>query len=141
MEQVFINTVIAFKIMQYSYSLKCFFKEEFKRDGYYEVPFSHILYVKRNIFPLIRDACGYVCPYENKCDGHKFLDFIEKLWEFEHYAVLDKKCFFQNFHFYNFRYKIDNIHGMQKVAGWDFDAVVTKDLSHLSYSQRLQYLN
>ena len=30
MEQAFINTVIAFKIMQYAYSLKCFFKEEFK---------------------------------------------------------------------------------------------------------------
>ena len=31
MEQAFINTVIAFKIMQYAYSLQCFFKEEFKK--------------------------------------------------------------------------------------------------------------
>ena len=29
MEQAFINTVIAFKLTQYSYSLASFFKEEF----------------------------------------------------------------------------------------------------------------
>ena len=34
-------------------------------------PFSHILYVKRHNFPLIRDSCDYVCPYDEKCDGHK----------------------------------------------------------------------
>ena len=62
MEQAFINTVIAFKIMQYSQSLICFFKEEFIKDNGYIIPYSHILYVKRHIFPLIRDACDYVCP-------------------------------------------------------------------------------
>ena len=63
MEQAFINTVIAFKLMQYSYSLRCFFKEEFKKnENEYVIPFSHILYVKRRIFPLIRDSCDYVCP-------------------------------------------------------------------------------
>ena len=141
MEQAFINTVIAFKLMCYSYSLKCFFKEEFKRKNGYVIPFSHILYIKRNIFPLIRDACDYVCPYNEQCDGHKFLDFVEKLWEFQHYAVLEKKCFFREFHFYNFRYKRDKVHEMEKVAGWDFNAITTKNLSHLSYSQRLHYLN
>ena len=99
MEQAFINTVIAFKIMQYSYSLKCFFKEEFKKNNGYMVPFSHILYFKKNIFPFIRDACGHVCPYNEQCDGHKFLDFVEKLWEFEHHAVLEKKMFFWRFLF------------------------------------------
>ena len=141
MEQALINTVIAFKIMQYSYSLKCFFKEEFKQNNGYVIPFSHILYIKRNIFPLIRDACDYVCPYKDQCDGHKFLDFVNKLWEFQHYAVLEKKCYFRDFYFYDFRYKTDKVHGMEKVAGWDFNAMATKDLSHLSYSQRLHYLN
>ena len=109
MEQAF--TVIAFKIMQYSYSLKCFFKQEFKRnDGVYVIPFSHILYFKRNIFPLIRDAC-------------------------------EKKCYFRDFCFYNFRYKKDEVHQMEKIAGWDFNVLCAKDLSHLSYSQRLHYLN
>ena len=141
MEQAFINTVIAFKIMQYAYSLKCFFKEEFKDKDEYVIPFSHILYVKRHIFPLIRDACDYVCPYTESCDGHKFLDFVEKLYDFQHYAVLERKCFFRDFRFYNFRLKRDEVHQMEKVCGWDFIASTAKDLSHLSYSQRCHYLN
>ena len=141
-EQAFINTVIAFKLISYSYSLACFFKDEFKVNGNeYLIPFSHVLYVKRHIFHLIRDSCDYVCPYAEACDGHKFLDFIEKLYEFENYAVLEKKCFFQNFRFYNFRLKRDKVHEMEKIAGWDFCAFATKDLSHLTYSQRAQYLN
>ena len=141
MEQALINTVIAFKMMEYSYSLKCFFKDEFKKDGGYMVPFSHVLYIKRTIFPLIRNACDYVCPYKEQCDGHKFLNFIEKLWEFEYYAVTEKKCFFREFYFYDFRFKTDKVHEMEKVAGWDFNSITAKNLSHLSYSQRLHYLN
>ena len=141
MEQALINTVIAFKMMEYSYSLKCFFKDEFKKNGGYMVPFSHVLYVKRTIFPLIRNACDYVCPYKEQCDGHKFLNFIEKLWEFEYYAVTEKKCFFREFYFYDFHFKTDKVHEMEKVAGWDFNAITAKNLSHLSYSHRLQYLN
>ena len=141
MEQAFINTVIAFKLMQYSYSLKCFFKEEFKKEDGYLIPFSHILYIKRNIFPLIRDACGYVCPYKEECDGHKFLNFIDQLLEFEYYSVLEKKCFFRDFYFFDFRFKRDKVHEMEKVNGWNFYGVNAKNLSHLSYSQRLRYLN
>ena len=141
MEQALVNTVIAFKIMQYSYSLKCFFKDEFKKNGGYVIPFSHVLYIKRTIFPLIRDACDYVCPYKEQCDGHQFLDFIEKLWEFEYYSVTEKKCFFREFYFFDFRFKSDKVHEMEKVAGWNFYAITTKNLSHLSYSQRLHYLN
>ena len=141
MEQALINTVIAFKMMEYSYSLKCFFKDEFKKNGGYVIPFSHVLYIKRTIFPLIRNACDYVCPYKDQCDGHKFLDFIQKLWEFEYYAVTERKCFFREFYFYDFRFKFDKVHEMEKVVGWDFNAITAKNLSHLSYSQRLHYLN
>ena len=142
MEQAFINTVIAFKLMQYSYSLASFFKEEFKKnENEYIIPFSHILYVKRHIFHLIRDSSDYVCPYDEQCDGHQFLDFIEKLNVFQHHAVLEKKCFFQDFRFYNFRLKRDKFQDLEKIAGWDFCASATKDLSHLTYSQRAQYLN
>ena len=141
MEQAFANTAIAFKLMHYSYSLMCFFKDEFKKNGVYVIPFSHVLHVKRTIFPLIRDACGYVCPYQKQCDGHQFLDFVEKLWEFELYAVTERKCFFREFHFYDFRFKSDKNNEIKKVAGWDFHASIVKDLSHLSYSQRLTYLD
>ena len=140
-EQAFLNTVLAFKLMSYSYSLKSFFKNEFKRDDGFIIPFSHILYVKRHIFQMIRDSCEYVCPYTEECDGHKFLNFVEKLYEYQHYAVLEKKCFYRDFYFYNFKLKRDEVNDCEKVAGWDFNAFVTKDLSHLTYSQRCQYLN
>ena len=142
MDQAIVNTVIAFKIMRYAYSLKCFFKDEFKKnENEYIIPFSHILYIKRNIFQLIRDSCDYVCPYNEPCHGHKFLDFIQQLYEFERYAVIEKKCYFQDFHFYNFRLKRDRVHEMEIIAGWDFNSYVSKDLSHLSFSQRCRYLD
>ena len=143
MEQALINTVIAFKLMKYSYSLKCFFKDQFKtNENEYVIPFSHIVYVKRHIFPLIRDACDYVCPYTEQCDGHKFLDFVERLYQFQQYAVLEKKYYFQDFHFYNFRLKKDKVHEIiDKIDGWDFNANASKDLLHLNYSRRAQYLN
>lgn len=143
MEQALINTIIAFKLMKYSYSLKCFFKDQFKTDeNVYVIPFSHILFVKRHIFPLIRDACDYVCPYTEQCDGHKFLDFVQRLYEFQQHAVLEKKYYFEYFHFYNFRLNKDEVHEeIDKIDGWDFNSIASKDLSHLTYSQRAQYLN
>ena len=145
MEQALINTVIAFKLMEYSYSLKCFFKDELKKNDVYIIPFSHILHIKRKVFPLIRDSCDYVCPHQKQCDGHQFLDFIDELWNFMQYAVTEKKCFFRYFYFYNFRLKSDERYSMEnqieKIAGWNFYAIHPKNLSHLSYSQRLSYLN
>ena len=138
-EQALLNTVVAFKLMAYSYSLKCFFKNNFKNGEYYVTPFSHILYVKRHIFPMIRNSCDYVCPYVNECDGHRFLNFIETLYEFQQHAVLEKKCFYKDFCFYNFRFKKDK--DVEKIAGWDFNFYSTKDLSKYTYSQRAQYLN
>ena len=141
MEQAFKNTIIAFKFMSYSYSLVDFFKEEFEKDNGYLIPFSHILNFKRNVFPLIRESCSDVCPYTKPCDGHFLLDCIEKIYRFEQNVVLEKKCYFQNFYFYDFRLKRDEVHGMEKVCGWDFKAETSKNLSHLSYSQRCHYLN
>ena len=54
-------------------------------------------------------------------------------------AVEEKKCFFRYFRFYNFRLKREQY--IEKIAGWDFNVSGAKDLSHLSYSQRLSYLN
>ena len=140
MEKALLNTVIAFKLMSYSYSLAGFFKKEFKRNnGEYIIPFSFILHFKRHIFPLIRDTCDYVCPFKDECDGHQFLNFIETLYQFQQHAVLDEKCFYKDFRFYNFRFKKDN--DIEKIAGWDFDFYNTKDLSRYTNSQRTQYLN
>ena len=143
LELAFLNTVIAFKLMAYSYSLKSFFKDDFKRGEhnniYYVIPFSHIVFAKRHIFPMIRDCCDFVCPYKDQCDGHKFLNFVQKLYEFQHHAVIDEKCFYPNFHFYNFKLKKDK--DREKIDGWDFTVMESKDLSHLTYSKRCQYLD
>ena len=145
MEQALLNTVIAFKLMSYSYSLKSFFKDEFKQGDGYIIPFSHVLHFKRRIFPLIRDGCDFVCPFTKPCDGHQFLDFVETLWEFERYAVEERKCFFRDFYFCDFRLRSDETSSMnnqiEKIAGWNFFPIHGKDLSHLSYSRRLSYLN
>ena len=139
MEKAFEQTFIAFKLMEYSYSLKVFFKDEFKSgQSAYLIPFSHILHVKRTVFPFIRDSCDYVCPYTKECDGHQFLNFVEKLWKFMCYAVEEKNCFYKYFYFDNFRLKSDVA---DKIAGWDFKPLEAKDLSHLSYSRRMSYLN
>ena len=142
MDNALINTVIAFKLMKYTYSLKSFFKDEFKvNEKEYLIPFSHVLYVKRNIFALIRDSCDYVCPCRKPCHGHKFLDFIKRLYQFQHHAVIEEKCYFANFRFYNFRFEKDTVSKMEVVAGWDFNYYTTKDLSHLSFSQRCRSLD
>lgn len=141
-EQALLNTVIALKIMQYSYSLKSFFKDEFRIKNGYRIPFSHILHFKRHVFPLIRDTCGYVCPYnDNPCTGHRILEFIEKLYEFEKDAVLNQKYFFRYFYFNKFQIKKDEENNVDKIVGWDFISFGTKDLSKYSFSQRSQYLN
>ena len=140
-EQALLNTVIAFKLMAYSYSLKSFFKDEFKRNNGYKIPFSHILKFKRQIFPIIRDACDFVCPNnDNQCSGHRLINFVEKLYEFQEHAVLNEKYFFGYFYFYNFKIKRDKEHNVDKIVEWEFNSFATKDLQKYSFSQRCQYL-
>ena len=141
-EQALLNTVIAFKLMQYSYSLKSFFKDQFKTKNGYKIPYSHVIYFKRHVFPLIRDACDYVCPNnDNQCTGHRLINFVEKLCEFEEHAVLKEKYFFGYFYFYNFKVKKDEENNVFKVVEWEFNSFATKDLGKYSFSQRCQYLN
>ena len=142
LEQALLNTVIAFKLMQYSYSLKSFFKDQFKTKNGYKIPYSHVIYFKRHVFPLIRDACDYVCPNsDNQCSGHRLINFVEKLCEFEEHAVLKEKYFFGYFYFYNFKIKKDKENNVFKVVEWEFNSFATKDLSKYTFSQRCQYLN
>ena len=140
-EQALLNTVLAWKLMQYSVSLKSFFKDQFKVNGGYKIPFSHVLYFKRHFFQHIRDSCDFVCPSDNQCSGHRMINFIEKLYEFQEHAVLDEKYFFGYFYFYNFKLKKDEENNVFKVCEWEFKGVPTKDLENYTFSQRCQYLN
>ena len=139
-EKAMLNTVIAFKFMAYSYSLKSFFKDEFKYENGYKIPFSHILYFKRNVFQVIRDGCGYVCQYSNECSGHRLINFVEKLYDFQEHAVLNEKYFFGYFYFYNFKIR-NNENNVYKVVEWEFYSTPTKDLTKYTFSKRCQYLN
>ena len=89
MEKALENTVIADKYMEYRLTLKSFFKNEFQYGkNCYLIPFSHILYTKRQIFSYICDSC--TCDIK-ECNGHQFLDFVELIYKFESYSVKKKR--------------------------------------------------
>ena len=144
MEKALENTLIAEKYMEYSVSLKSFFKEEFKcGKSAYKIPSSHILYTKRKIFPLIRDSCDYVCPKLKQCDGHEFLDYIQMLWEAICWAVENKKVYYKFYYFHSFTLTSDVQCSLKpvKVKRWYALPIEPQNLSHLSYSRRMSYLN
>ena len=123
------------KLMSYSHLRAAFFKDEFKKTaGQYVIPFSFILHFKRRVFPLIRDSCAYDCPHANECDGHRFLNFIETVYQFQVYAVLEQKCFHKDFCFFS-------LNSDEKIDDWDFYFYNIKDLSQYTFLQRAQYLN
>ena len=69
-----------------------------------------------------------------------FKFYTKSLYDFQQVAVLEEKCFYKDFYFYNFRFTKDD-KDVDKIAGWDFNFYSTKDLSKYTYSQRAQYLN
>ena len=143
MEKALENTVIANKSMEYRLTLKSFFKNEFQYGkNCYLIPFSHILYTKRQIFSYIRDGCSFVCEKQEKCYGHQFLDFVELIYNFECYSVKKKKVYFKYFLFHNFRLSSDIEMTLKptKIKGWGMLPVDMELISHLAYSQRLSFL-
>ena len=140
MEKALQNTVIADKFMEYRLTLKSFFKDEFKYgENCYKIPFSHILYTKRQIFSYIRDSCGFVCKKQKKCHGHQFLDLIELFCQFQCHCVENKKVYFKYFYFHSFILTSDVEMTLKptKIKGWYMLPVDMLILSHLTFSQRL----
>ena len=91
MEKALENTIIANHI-EYRLTLKSFFKDQFKYwNDCYLIPFSHILYTKRQIFSYIENSCGIVCSKLQLCDGHQFMAFIELIYQFQRYSVIKKR--------------------------------------------------
>ena len=140
MEKALQNTVIADKFMKYRLTLKSFFKDEFKYgENCYKIPFSHILYTKRQIFGYIRDSCSFVCKKQKKCHSHQFLDLIELFYQFQRHCVENKKVYFKYFYFHSFILTSDVEMTLKptKIKGWHMLPVDMLTLSHLTYSQRL----
>ena len=91
MEKAFENTIIANNI-EYRLTLKSFFKDQFKYwNDCYLIPFSHILYTKRQIFSYIENSCGVVCSKLQNCDGHQFMQFIELIYQYQRYCIIKKR--------------------------------------------------
>ena len=140
MEKALQNTVIANKFTQYRLTLKSFFKDEFKyKNDCYKIPFSHVLYTKRQIFGYIRASCSYVCKKQQKCDGHQFLDFVELIYQYQLYCVKNKKVYFKFFYFYSFKLTSDTKMTLKptKIKGWRMVPVGMQTISHLTYSESL----
>ena len=116
--------------------MKIFFKDEFKKEGKYLISFDLLKWYKRNIFKKIRDNCGsFVCPSDTPCDGHKFIEYVDMLWDSIVFAVEEKKVYYRYFFFENIVYKNNKIHS------WDAQPSDPKCLKHLSYSRRMAFLN
>ena len=117
--------------------LPLFFKEDFFYDDRYNIPTDFILSFKRKHLKEIRDRCcdgNFVCPSDNLCHGHKFINFINKIFVAITFFVVEKKVFFKYFLFSNF------IKKNEEINGWDFFPSKPKYLDNLTYSQRLSYL-
>ena len=120
---------------------KVFFLDDFFYDDQYNIPTDFIFKFKRKYFQKIRSNCTYganfVCPSDNLCRPHKFIFFIEKIFEAMTHCVIEEKIYYKYFLF-----KIKkNSFSLNEISGWDFIPSGIKDLSKLSYSQRLSYLN
>ena len=142
MEKALENTVIAKK---YSLTLKSFFKDEFKYwNDCYLIPFTHIEYTKRQIIEYIKSSCSdsIVCSKLQTCDGHQFLQFIQLIYQFQRYSVIEKKVYFKYFLFTNFKLTSNTIVTLKptKIKSWRVVAVDKQQLNHLTYYERLSFL-
>ena len=144
MEQAFKNTIIA-DSTEYQLTLKSFFKDEFKyANDCYLIPFSHILYTKRQIFSYIYDSCGgVVCSKLQICRGHQFLAFVELIYQFNRYSIIKKKIYFKYFLFKNFKLTsyMKNTLIPTKIKSWSMLPVHKHVIDqNLTYSERLSFL-
>ena len=142
MEKALENTIVADNI-KYRLTLKSFFKDQFKYwNDCYLIPFSHILYTRRQIFSYIQDSCGVVCSKQQICDGHQFMNFIELIYQFQRYSIIKKKVYFKYFLFSNFKLT-SNIKMTlipTKIKGWRMIPVHMEVIKDLTYSERLSFL-
>ena len=142
MEKALENTIIANNI-EYRLTLKSFFRDQFKYyNDCYLIPFSHILYTKRQIFSYIESSCGLVCSKLQTCDGHQFMAFVKLIYQFQRYSVTKKKVYFKYFLFTKFKLTSDIEMRLKptKIKGWRMIPVHMEVIKDLTYSQRLSFL-
>ena len=117
--------------------LSLFFKEEYFYNNQYNIPTSDIIAFKRKYLIEIRNKCcngNFICPNDNLCEGHKFINFLEKIFEAMTFSVMEEKIFSKYIYFNNLVKKNNEI------FSWNFIPAEGKDISNLSYSKRLAFL-
>ena len=143
MEQALKNTIIA-ACTDYRLTLKSFFKDEFQyANDCYLIPFSHILYTRRQIFSYIYNSCGDVCSKVQICHGHQFVAFIELMYQFNRWAILKKNIYFECFLFNKFELTCNQKITLKptKIKRWHTVPVQKHVLDKkLTFSQKLSYL-
>ena len=143
MERALKNTIIA-TCTDYQLTLKSFFKDEFQyANDCYLIPFSHILYTRRQIFSYIYDSCGNVCSKVQICHGHQFVAFIELMYRFNRWAILKKNIYFEYFLFNKFELTCNQKITLKptKIKRWHTVPVQKHVLDKkLTFSQKLSYL-
>ena len=121
--------------------LKAFFLDEFYYDDQYNIPTEFIFDFKRKYFRKIRSNCAhgenFLCPSDNLCRAHKFIFFIERIFEAMTTCVVEEKIYYK---YFLFKLKKKS-YSLNEISGWDFTPSQMKDLSNMSYSKRLSYLN
>ena len=143
MENALKNTKIA-SSLEYTLTLKSFFKNEFQyANDCYLIPFRHVLYTKRQIFMYIHSSCGITCKNLTKCHGHQFLDFIELIYTFNRYCIMERNVYFEYFLFKNFELTSNGKMTLcpVKIKSWQM-VPVHKFLINkgFTYSQKLSFL-
>ena len=143
MEQALENTIIAAST-DYQLTLKSFFKDEFQyANDCYLIPFSHIVYARRQISSYVYNSCGNVCSKLQTCHGHQFIGFIELLYQFNRWLILEKNIYFKYFLFSKFELTCDQKITLKptKIKGW-YTVPVQKHIldKKLTFSQKLSYL-
>ena len=136
------DTLIYFKEFEGSCALKYLLKEDYKvvninNHTCYYVPTEHILKVGREVISKI-NRVDYVCPRDIRCDQHHFKYWFEKFFDDIQRMVVEEKKF-PKMIFFVCKHVKDNT--KDHLFGWCHDFCVLKDLKHLTYSKRLQFLH
>ena len=136
----FENIRLLLKDFEYAVYITDFFKEEFKVKNLNEevcflIQTDEIFKFYRKYKYYTIDAIGISCESNVPCRAHAALEYLNFLTEEIINYVENDKIYYKAFYF---RKTCKNDVAF---AGWTGEPVQKKCLKHLSYSQRLAYLN
>lgn len=100
------------------------------------IPTEHIIAEGRKAKKYIQ-RISFVCPLNEPCRAHQFLNLFDEFWNVMIRFVEDYSSFPKMFLFQKDKFQIY----FPKLFAFNCQPCQIKDLSHLRYSKRLQFLN